>query len=225
MAFSCLIPSTPLLFLKTPFNFSNFNNPNPNSKCCHYVAPSIYSNFFKKKKTQSNNYFQTPKCKSSTNQGNNAKPNPDALNSNPKALSPNLNSLSPNFIGSASRDAIKVDNVKFNFVKEEVPKGHKKGGRLDIVKKTRPSLVDAPVSEQNPKVEASRRGRAGKTVTVISGLQLREETLQNLAKKLKTFLGTGGAVKDGNIEIQGDHSMKLVGELNKLGYKATKSGK
>ena len=64
----------------------------------------------------------------------------------------------------------------------------------------------------------------GKTVTTITGVPLAEEALKELATSLKKRCGTGGALKDGVIEIQGDHVELLLAELIKLGYKAKKSG-
>jgi translation initiation factor 1 len=67
-------------------------------------------------------------------------------------------------------------------------------------------------------------GRGGKGVSVISGLPLAAAELEALATKLKKSCGAGGAVKDGQIEIQGDHRDRLVAELVKLGYAAKRSG-
>ena len=67
-------------------------------------------------------------------------------------------------------------------------------------------------------------GRGGKGVSVISGLPLAEAELEALATQLKKTCGAGGAVKDGRIEIQGDHRDRLVAELAKLGYEAKRSG-
>jgi translation initiation factor 1 len=67
-------------------------------------------------------------------------------------------------------------------------------------------------------------GRGGKGVSVISGLPLQEAALQELATRLKQLCGAGGAVKNGTIEIQGDHRDRLVTELCKLGYDAKRSG-
>ena len=87
----------------------------------------------------------------------------------------------------------------------------------------RPAL-ELPPSQQNLRVQASRKGRGGKTVTVISGFQSQPETLATLLKQLKTQCGAGGTVKENEIEIQGDHKQKLVEILVKLGYKAKISG-
>ncbi len=81
-----------------------------------------------------------------------------------------------------------------------------------------------PQQQSNVRVQLSRKGRGGKTVTVITGLQHTETTLSDLAKKLKGQCGTGGTVKEGEIEIQGDHREKIVAYLQKLGYKAKAAG-
>jgi translation initiation factor 1 len=67
-------------------------------------------------------------------------------------------------------------------------------------------------------------GRGGKGVSVISGLPLAAAALEELATRLKKLCGAGGAVKDGIIEIQGDHRDRLVAELSKLGFDAKRSG-
>lgn len=87
----------------------------------------------------------------------------------------------------------------------------------------RPS-VELPPNQQQLKVQASRKGRKGKTVSVISGFQLKPETLDALLKQLKSQCGAGGTVKENTIEIQGDHAQKLVAILTQLGYKAKISG-
>jgi translation initiation factor 1 len=67
-------------------------------------------------------------------------------------------------------------------------------------------------------------GRGGKAVSVISGLPLAAADLEALASRLKKLCGAGGAVRDGVIEIQGDHRDRLVAELRRLGYDAKRSG-
>jgi translation initiation factor 1 len=74
------------------------------------------------------------------------------------------------------------------------------------------------------RVERSVKGRKGKGVSLIVGLPLENAGLKELAKKLKQKCGTGGTVKKGVVEIQGDHRDFLVKELIKLGYKAKKAG-
>jgi translation initiation factor 1 len=74
------------------------------------------------------------------------------------------------------------------------------------------------------RVGRQTKGRKGKGVTLITGLPLDEEELQRLAKELKRKCSSGGTVKNGVIEIQGDHRAMLVDELKGLGYSARLSG-
>ena len=68
------------------------------------------------------------------------------------------------------------------------------------------------------------KGRKGKGVTLINGLPLAAKELKNLAKVLKQKCGCGGAVKNGIIEIQGDHRDILEQELVTRGYKVKRAG-
>ncbi|TAD74301.1 MAG: translation initiation factor [Oscillatoriales cyanobacterium] len=86
------------------------------------------------------------------------------------------------------------------------------------------AVPDLPPAQQTLKVQISRKGRGGKTVTVISGFQHKPETLQALLKTLKNRCGTGGTLKDDTIEIQGDYADRLVTLLTEQGYKAKRSG-
>jgi translation initiation factor 1 len=85
-------------------------------------------------------------------------------------------------------------------------------------------ITDLPPDQQNLRVEASRKHRKGKTVTIITGFQAKPETLATLVKQLKALCGAGGTVKENTIEIQGDHRQKLLEYLIKQGYKAKISG-
>jgi translation initiation factor 1 len=73
-------------------------------------------------------------------------------------------------------------------------------------------------------VRLERKGRGGKSVTVIEGLPIPLAERQRLLKQLKAKLGTGGTVKDGSLEIQGDHCDSVIAELNRIGYKPKRSG-
>ena len=74
------------------------------------------------------------------------------------------------------------------------------------------------------RVGRETKGRKGAGVTVITGLPLTHKELRKLAKTLKKRCGSGGTVKDGVIEIQGEHRDRLVAELEKLGYTAKRAG-
>jgi translation initiation factor 1 len=68
------------------------------------------------------------------------------------------------------------------------------------------------------------KGRAGKGVTTVMGLPMAISDIESLAAKLKKRCGSGGTVREGVIEIQGDHRDVIVAELIKLGWPAKKSG-
>ena len=85
-------------------------------------------------------------------------------------------------------------------------------------------VPDLPPEKQDLRIQATRSGRKGKTVTIITGFQHHPENLAKLLKKLKSQCGSGGTVKDNTLEIQGDHKQKLLETLTQLGYKAKVSG-
>ena len=72
------------------------------------------------------------------------------------------------------------------------------------------------------RVMRDRKGRGGKTVTVVTGVP--EAELTTLAQQLKKLCGSGGTVKDGTIEIQGDHCDKIIAKLTTLGHKVKRAG-
>lgn len=72
------------------------------------------------------------------------------------------------------------------------------------------------------RVMLQTKGRGGKSVTVVKGLPLDALALADLGKKLRTACGSGGTVKDGVIEIQGDHCDKLIEYLKAQGFQAKK---
>jgi translation initiation factor 1 len=84
----------------------------------------------------------------------------------------------------------------------------------------------APPPSRKAPVRVGREvaGRGGKAVTVITGLPLDEARLEELATRLKRLCGAGGAVKNGVIEIQGEHRDRLIAELCKLGLEAKRAG-
>ena len=77
-------------------------------------------------------------------------------------------------------------------------------------------------AQQKLKVRLDSKRRAGKTVTLVEGFIGKEEDLEDLGKKLKSFCGTGGSAKDGEIVVQGDQREKVMQWLLKNGYKSVK---
>lgn len=81
-----------------------------------------------------------------------------------------------------------------------------------------------PVGDGNVKVSRESKGRGGKTVTLVRGLPLDADALAALGKQLRSACGSGGTVKDGVLEIQGDHCERVMAELTKLGHKPKRVG-
>lgn len=75
-----------------------------------------------------------------------------------------------------------------------------------------------PTGDGVVRVSRSSKGRGGKTVTLVAGVLLDDVALNQLSKTLKTACGSGGTVKDGVIEIQGDHRELLVRVLSAQGH-------
>jgi translation initiation factor 1 len=74
------------------------------------------------------------------------------------------------------------------------------------------------------RVGRSTKGRRGKVVSTVTGVPLEGDELAALAGELKRRCGTGGALKEGVIEIQGDHRDTLVAELEQRGYRVKRAG-
>lgn len=82
----------------------------------------------------------------------------------------------------------------------------------------------SPKGDGIVRVGRETKGRKGGGVTVISGLALPQAELKALASQLKKLCGTGGTVKEGVIEIQGDHREPLMAFLSQLGQRVKRSG-
>ncbi len=82
----------------------------------------------------------------------------------------------------------------------------------------------ARVGDGIVRIRRETGGRGGKTVTSVSGLALDPVALAALAKRLKSACGTGGTVKDGTLELQGDHREQLVALLATEGFRTRLAG-
>lgn len=97
-------------------------------------------------------------------------------------------------------------------------------GDLRKKEQTASHAKSLPPQQQTVCLHRESGGRGGKVVSVVKNLILTEEDLKTLAKKLKQECGTGGTVKDGVIEIQGEHRQRMAEILLKLGYKVKIAG-
>jgi translation initiation factor 1 len=79
-------------------------------------------------------------------------------------------------------------------------------------------------SQQKATVRLDRKGRGGKSVTIIEGLRIPQQEREALLKRLKAKLGTGGTVRDTCLEIQGDHRDALMAALEQLSHPTKRSG-
>ena len=82
----------------------------------------------------------------------------------------------------------------------------------------------APAGDGTVRVSREKQGRGGKTVTVVRGLPLDAQALAVLGKGLRAACGAGGTVKDGVLEVQGDHAERVLALLLAEGYKAKRAG-
>jgi translation initiation factor 1 len=88
----------------------------------------------------------------------------------------------------------------------------------------RASAKAAPVGDGVVRVSRQTKGRGGKCVTLVKGLALDGEALAVLGKQLRSACGSGGTVKDGVIEVQGDHCDAVMAALSKLGHQPKRAG-
>lgn len=92
------------------------------------------------------------------------------------------------------------------------------------IKEEKATETVPPSSDGFVKVSRETKGRKGQGVSIAEGFDMDLTELKKFAKKLKQHCGTGGTVKEGRIEIQGDQRDKIVEFLEKQGLKAKRSG-
>jgi translation initiation factor 1 len=106
-----------------------------------------------------------------------------------------------------------------------------KNAKMGIVYSTDPSFQvkeeeqtagTLPASQQKLRVKLETKHRAGKAVTLIEGFEGNTTDAEELGKKLKSYCGTGGSVKEGEILVQGDNRDKVLTWLQKNGYNQSK---
>ena len=93
-------------------------------------------------------------------------------------------------------------------------------GRIKQPSESKPAVITDGII----RISRETKGRKGKGVTLISGFDMTPNDLKALAKRLKKSCSTGGTIKDGIIEIQGDHREALKSQLEKLGHKVKLAG-
>lgn len=87
-----------------------------------------------------------------------------------------------------------------------------------------PQGLTPPPTQQTAFIHRASKGRGGKVVTLIKNLHLSPDSYKTLTKHLKQRCGSGGTVKDGVIEIQGDHREAIALALQQLGYRTKMAG-
>ena len=95
------------------------------------------------------------------------------------------------------------------------------------LRKRRSSAPSAPArtpTQQTASLHRTSKGRGGKVVTLVKNLHLSPDDYKTLTKHLKQTCGSGGTIKDGVIEIQGDHRETVAVALRQLGYKTKMAG-
>jgi translation initiation factor 1 len=88
----------------------------------------------------------------------------------------------------------------------------------------RSAAASAPRGDGIVRVQRETKGRGGKAVTVVRGVPLEPAALVQLGQELKAACGSGGTVKDGDIEVQGDHVEKVMALLQQRGLRVKRAG-
>lgn len=88
----------------------------------------------------------------------------------------------------------------------------------------RQARAAVPAGDGIVRVQRETKGRGGKAVTLVRGVPVDAAALDKLGKELKAACGSGGTVKDGTIEVQGDHVEKVMAWLQQRGHKVKRAG-
>ncbi|ASO30921.1 stress response translation initiation inhibitor YciH [Vibrio anguillarum] len=90
--------------------------------------------------------------------------------------------------------------------------------------KAEPEIIERPKGDGVVRIHRQTKGRKGKGVSIVTGLDLDDTALKLFAAELKKSCGCGGSVKDGEIEIQGDARDKIKAYLEKKGFRVKLAG-
>ena len=98
------------------------------------------------------------------------------------------------------------------------------GCRQPVARCTCKQAASLPARDGIVRVQRETKGRGGKAVTVLRGLPLDAAALAKLGQELKAACGSGGTVKDGVVEVQGDHVDKSMAWLQQRGFRVKRAG-
>ncbi len=102
--------------------------------------------------------------------------------------------------------------------------GWQEFGRPESLQRGIPQQAETTRSQQRVRVQRTKAGKGGKLVTAITGLEIAEAEAKALLKALKATAGTGGTLKDGVIELQGDQVAIALTALEKEGFRPKQAG-
>jgi translation initiation factor 1 len=102
--------------------------------------------------------------------------------------------------------------------------GWQEFSRPESLSRPATSTPVTPRAQQRVRVQRTKAGKGGKTVTLISGLEVARVEALSLLKQLKASAGTGGALKEGVIELQGDQVAAALAALEREGFRPKQAG-
>ena len=102
--------------------------------------------------------------------------------------------------------------------------GWQEFSRPESLQRGAPASEPTAKNQQRVRMQRTKAGKGGKMVTAITGLEAPDSELKALLKQLKAAAGTGGTVKDGVIELQGDKVAPVLAAMEKAGYRPKQAG-